>query len=197
MRPSPFRSTRHSAFLPALLLSALGSTFGLGAAPAQGSDPGPQDPMANCPMHASPIGQAGSGPQLDARGDQVMGFDHERTRHHFRLAKDGGSIEVEVTDPADGASREAIRKHLAQIAELFGGGDFAMPGAIHERALPGVETMQRLKGEIAYRYEETERGGRVRIISANPKARESIHAFLRAQIEDHRTGDPLEIEGRR
>jgi len=43
------------------------------------------------------------------RGDQVMGFSHDRTIHHFRLYADGGAIEVEANDAKDTASRDAIR----------------------------------------------------------------------------------------
>lgn len=149
-----------------------------------------QEPMADCPMHAEHTAAAHD---LDARGDKVMGFAHDRTAHHFLLTTDGGVIQVEANDPADGASRDAIRQHLTQVAAAFARGDFAMPGAIHDRTLPGVEAMQRLKDAITYRYEETERGGRVRIRAASPEARDAVHAFLRAQIADHRTGDPLEV----
>jgi hypothetical protein len=53
------------------------------------------------------------------RGDQVMGFDHEKTTHHFRLAKSGGTISVTANDAKDGESRDAIRGHLTHIAEMF------------------------------------------------------------------------------
>ena len=32
--------------------------------------------------------------KMNERGDHVMGFDHTKTTHHFRLLSDGGSIEV-------------------------------------------------------------------------------------------------------
>jgi hypothetical protein len=31
---------------------------------------------------------------VNARGDQGMGFSHEKTIHHFHLLADGGSIEI-------------------------------------------------------------------------------------------------------
>jgi hypothetical protein len=77
------------------------------------------------------------------------------------------------------------------VASAFAGGDFAMTQQIHDRSLPGTSEMTRLKDAISYRYEETERGGRVRITTADPVALDAVHAFLRAQIGDHRTGDPL------
>jgi hypothetical protein len=120
-----------------------------------------------------------------------MGFEHTRTTHHFLLAKDGGTIQVEANDPMDAESVTRIRTHLAEIAQAFSRGDFAMPGEIHARTLPGVSEMSRLKDAIVYRYEEIEHGARVRITSSDAAALVAVHAFLRAQIEDHRTGDPL------
>jgi len=144
-----------------------------------------------CPLHAEHMKAASQDHHaLDQRGDQVMGFEHTRTTHHFLIEKDGGVIQVEANDPADAGSRDQIRSHLTQVVQAFSRGDFSMPGAIHDRVLPGVPEMERLKDAISYRYEETDRGARVRITTADPAALEAVHAFLRSQIEDHRTGDP-------
>ena len=51
--------------------------------------------------------------------------------------------------------------------------------------------MKELKDEIAYKYDETESGGKVSLTSQNADAVEAIHEFLRFQIQDHKTGDPL------
>ena len=79
----------------------------------------------------------------------------------------------------------------------FADGDFSMPMAIHDRVPPGAETMQRLVAKISYTYEQTDLGGRVRIRTSDPAALDAVHAFLRFQIEDHRTGDPLEVSEER
>ena len=52
--------------------------------------------------------------------------------------------------------------------------------------------MQRLKAEIKYEFEETDRGARVRITTKSAEAVSAVHEFLRFQIRDHQTGDPLE-----
>ena len=52
---------------------------------------------------------------VDQRGDQVMGFSHEKTTHHFRLYSDGGAIEVVTKDPKDTASRDQIRTHPTTV----------------------------------------------------------------------------------
>jgi hypothetical protein len=56
--------------------------------------------------------------------------------------------------------------------------------------------MEQLKGKISFAYEETERGGRVRISTADREALAAVHEFLRFQIKDHQTGDPLEMSPR-
>jgi hypothetical protein len=127
------------------------------------------------------------------RGNHVMGFDHEKTSHHFRLSPDGGSIEVSANDSTDTASRDAIRGHLGHIASMFSEGNFDAPMLIHDRVPPGVPTMKRKKASIDWKFEETETGGRVRIVSKDSEALSAIHEFLRFQIEDHQTGDPTEI----
>ena len=134
--------------------------------------------------------------EVNKRGDKTMGFSHLKTTHRFRLFEDGGAIEVEVNDAADADSRAKIQKHLNKIAELFAAGDFAMPMAIHDQTPPGVAVMTNLKADIAYKYEDTERGGRVRIITKNSDAIVAVHEFLRFQIQDHKTGDSLEVEKR-
>lgn len=53
---------------------------------------------------------------VNQRGDQVMGFSHDKTKHHFRLYSDGGAIEVETIDPNDTDSRDQIRSHWRHIS---------------------------------------------------------------------------------
>jgi hypothetical protein len=131
--------------------------------------------------------------KVNERGDRVMGFDHTKTSHHFFLSRTGGSLEASVNDPADTASRDAIRGHLEHIASMFSEGNFDAPLLIHDRVPPGVLTMKRKKALIDWRFEETAGGGRVRITSKDTEALAAIHDFLRFQIEDHQTGDPTEV----
>jgi mono/diheme cytochrome c family protein len=131
---------------------------------------------------------------VNERGDKVMGFDHDKTAHHFRLKTDGGLIEVEAKDASDTTSRDQIRSHLRHIARKFASGDFTAPMLIHAKTPPGVPVMKQLRSTIRYQFEETERGGRVRVITSNTKALAAVHEFLRFQISDHRTGDSEEVE---
>jgi hypothetical protein len=134
---------------------------------------------------------------LLTRGAQAMGFDQERTVHHFLLYEDGGAIEVAVKDASDHANLHAIRQHLPEIAGSFKSGDFGKPALTHAQQVPGTVEMTRLKDRITYQYEDTPLGGRVRIVTRDAAALTAVHAFLRFQIEDHGTGDSRRVERQR
>jgi hypothetical protein len=123
------------------------------------------------------------------RGAQAMGFDQDRTVHHFLLYEDGGAIDVAVKEASDRVNLLAVRQHLQHIAVLFKAGDFGKPALTHAQEVPGTADMTRLEDRIAYQYEETPGGGRVRIVTRDTEALAAVHAFLHFQIEDHRTGD--------
>jgi len=127
------------------------------------------------------------------RGDQAMGFSHEKTTHHFRLFEDGGAIEVSANDPKDTASRDEIRQHLSHITQMFAAGNFDVPMLIHGATPPGVPTMKNLREQIRYEFQETDSGARVRINTSNRQALNAVHAFLRFQIAEHETGDTTEV----
>ena len=133
---------------------------------------------------------------VNAHGEQAMGFSQTETTHHFILTRDGGIIQVEVNGPADTVNLERVRQHLAHISRMFAEGDFRTPLLVHERTPPGVPVMERLKADISYAYEETERGARVRIHTKSPEALNAVQEFLRFQIKDHQTGDATEVENR-
>jgi hypothetical protein len=140
--------------------------------------------MKGCSMHQEHA--AG----VDRRGDQAMGFSHEKTTHHFLLRKDGGIVDISANDEADTKSVTAIRGHLSHIVKMFEAGDFDVPMFIHDSVPPGMAAMKSLRGELRYRYEERPKGGRIVISSDNPKAIAAVQDFLKFQIADHRTGDP-------
>jgi hypothetical protein len=137
-------------------------------------------------------GQTSPGSTAGAtRGDEAMGFDQQKTTHHFKLLPDGGTIEITANDPSDVASRDAIRQHVAKIATMFGQGDFNIPMLVHGQKPLGVDTMTRLKSSLDYAAENEPNGGRVRITTADPEALKAVHDFLRFQIQEHKTGDSL------
>lgn len=132
-------------------------------------------------------------PAMNHRGDQVMGFSHEKTTHHFLLTKDGGVIQVQANQASDSESRDHIRMHLQHIAKAFASGDFDDPMDVHAQVPPGVPVMKQRKERIYYRFQSIERGGKVVIRSDDGEAVKALHEYLKFQIEEHKTGDPLTL----
>jgi hypothetical protein len=128
-----------------------------------------------------------------AHPDKSTGLSHNNTTHHYRLLPDGGAIEVTAKDASDTLSRNAIRAHLNRVAQMLSAGDFSEPMLTREPTAPGTADMQRLGGTIHYRFEPLDGGGRVLIATRNARALVAIHDFLRFQITEHKTGDPLEV----
>ena len=134
----------------------------------------------------------------DQHGAMVMGFDQDKTAHHFLLYDDGGTIAVGVKNPADTRNRDAIRSHLPHIAKMFGDGKFDAPMLVHNStSVPGTKTMASSKDRIRYTYVETPTGGRVDIVTTDKDALAAVHAFLKYQITEHKTGDPTTPAKRR
>lgn len=172
--------------LATLLVIAGAATFHLNAQQKPKADqPAPECPMKKKHDHDMT--------RMNERGDQGMGFSQEKTTHHFYLTKTGGIIQVEANDPKDAASRDKIREHLRHIAMIFAEGNFDIPMFVHDQEPAGVPEMKRLKSVLSYKFEETNHGGRVFISSTNARAISAVQSFLRFQITEHKTGDPLEV----
>lgn len=143
-----------------------------------------------------PVGQ--DHPTMNDRGAMAMGFDQEKTAHHFLLYGDGGAIDIGVKDASDTKVRDAIRSHLPHIAMMFGSGDFHVPMLVHDtKDIPGAAVLSARKDTLSYRYSETPTGGRVDIITSDPDTLKALYAFLRYQIEEHHTGDTGTVEQRK
>jgi hypothetical protein len=155
--------------------------------------PAAQDPVCLMHLQQKPAADEHHHDGVVKRGDEVMGFSHEKTTHHFRLYPDGGAIEAEANDAKDTASRDEIRSHFGHIAKLFAEGDFSAPMLIHAQNPPGSEGMKRLRNAIEYKLESTEKGARIRITTKDAEALRAVYEFLRFQIADHQTGDTTEI----
>ena len=104
-------------------------------------------------------------------------------------------IEVTVNRGTDSAVVAEVRNHLRSIASDFAGGNFDKPFQTHGEVPPGVSAMQSSRA-ISYRYEDLPLGGAVRIETKDARALDAVHGFLRYQITEHRTGDPLEVKRR-
>jgi hypothetical protein len=152
----------------------------------------PQMPAGS--SHEEHLKQMQKDEALKKRGAEAMGFDQDATTHHFKLTGTGGSIEVTVKDEADEKTVAAIRSHLQSIAGEFAGGHFDKPFQTHGEVPPGVVEMQKSSQKITYRYEDLARGGAVRIETKDARSLDAVHAFLRYQITEHQTGDPLQYK---
>ena len=132
-----------------------------------------------------------------SKADSVMGFDQERTAHHFFLLNNGGAIDVSVKEAGDTKNRDAIRSHLPHIATMFASGKFDAPMLVHDSAnVPGTKVMAARKAVIRYQYVETANGGRVDVVTSDRDALDAVHAFLKFQIAEHKTGDPGTVRPR-
>jgi hypothetical protein len=128
---------------------------------------------------------------LGLQSHNPMGFDQQKTVHHFVLTASGGYIDVSVRDASDSSNRNAIQSHLSHIAQMFKEGNFDIPMLVHGEKPAGVAALQRLKAKIKYEYKATDRGGRITITTSDNEALQGVHEFLRYQIQEHKTGDSL------
>lgn len=141
--------------------------------------------------HEQHMAQMKKDAALKEHGHEAMGFDQDATTHHFTIETDGGAIAVDVNSPADATGMRQVRAHLQEIAASFKAGDFSKPFQTHSEQPAGVPVLQRLKADMTYSYADTSLGGIVRITTRNADALSALHEFLRYQIAEHKTGDPL------
>ena len=124
-----------------------------------------------------------------------MRFDEKKAVRHFKLLPDGGAIEITANDPAELPNRDAIRQQITNMAAMFGQGKFDVPTVTRGQNSPGADRMSQLKSDISYAPENLPAGGRLRITTTSLEARNAVHDFLRFQIQEHKTGDPLADPG--
>jgi predicted aspartyl protease len=86
----------------------------------------------------------------------------------FLLDRDGGTIEVQVTNSTDRQTRDAIRQQLS--------------GEARNSVPLATAALRQHRREIEYRYENTARGGRIRIIARTGEALMAVQDFLRSHM---------------
>lgn len=176
-----------------LILIAAATNFALWASIApQLSASQEKAPQATQDMSLCPVLQ-NTHAHMNERGKAGMGFSQTATGHHFLIQIGGGVIRVEAKSPGDTGERDNIRHHLAHIAQAFANADFDIPMFVHDSTPPGVPEMKELKQKITYSFQETPAGGQVVIRTSDPRALAAVHKFLRYQIEEHQTGDPVAL----
>ena len=125
---------------------------------------------------------------LQERGRTAMGVDQYTSAHRFDPLPDGGRI-VLVRDSTDAAGVATIRAHLHHISQAFAVGEFAIPGFVHAREVPGTRLMAVKQDAIRYVFHPLPGGGEVRIVTRDAAAVTAVHEFLRFQRMEHHTGE--------
>ena len=169
------------------LHAAFGILFLLDGATASAQHPAMPAGMS----HEEHLRQMEKDDALKRRGALAMGFDQDKTEHHFLLQRTGGAIVVTSKDVNDAESIAQIRSHLREIAAAFAEGLFDKPLATHDELPPGAAILSARKALVSYRYRERADGASVQIESSDSAAIKAVHDFLRYQIVEHKTGDPL------
>jgi hypothetical protein len=122
---------------------------------------------------------------LQDRGRTAMGVDQYTSLHRFDPLPDGGRIAL-LRDSTDAAGVATIRAHLRDISLAFAAGEFAVPGFVHGREVPGTRVMAVRKNAIRYVFHPLPGGGEVRIVTRDSAAVRAVHDFLAFQRMDHR-----------
>jgi hypothetical protein len=149
--------------------------------------------VATLAMYIGPGAAQNTGVVQRGESHEGMGFSQTTTTHHFYLTRTGGIIQVTAKDPKNTEQIAMVQMHLKHIVGMFSEGDFSIPHFVHDTNPPGADTMRRLRSSIRYMSEALENGGSIKIETDSPEALAAIHDFLRFQIKDHKTGDPLAV----
>lgn len=123
---------------------------------------------------------------VQRRGQAVMGVDQYTSKHVFDDMPDGGRIVLDRDDAGDSAAVRTIRAHMRDIEASFQGGNFAAPGLVHAREVPGTRVMTERAAAITYRSADRARGAELRIHTTDSTALAAVWAFLAFQRADHR-----------
>ena len=123
--------------------------------------------------------------EVRARGEQVMPFDLNRTRHVFAKTAAGGLESVLIKSSADRDQLPLIRSHLRKEQRLFSRGDFQDPMAIHGMQMPGIDALRRHAGEITITYRSLPRGAQLRYATGDPTLLAALHEWFDVQLMDH------------
>ena len=131
---------------------------------------------------------------LNSRFSKALGIDADKISQHYYLVKNGGVIEFTSKDPADSATISAVQKYLEAQKDLFEKGKNETGSEIHGKVPDGVLTLKKLRNDITFFAVKTDGGAALRMFSVNTQARQAIQDFLKFEITEHKTGDPLVAE---
>ena len=130
---------------------------------------------------------------INGRFSKSLGTDANRIFQHYYLVKNGGVIEFTAKDPADNASIAAVQKYLLAQKDLFEKGKNEGDSEVHGKVADGTLVLKKLRNEITFFTVKNEDGAVLRMFSVNEQARQAIQDFIKFQINEHKTGDPLVV----
>lgn len=130
---------------------------------------------------------------LNTRFSKALGTDADKIVQHYYLVKNGGVIEFTAKDPADTATISAVRKYLDTQKDLFEKGKADADTEIYGKIPDGLPVLKKLRNEITFFAVKDDDGAALRMFSVNDQARQAIQDFLKFQISEHKTGDPLQV----
>lgn len=116
-----------------------------------------------------------------------MPFDQGKTVHRFRATAHGGVETITVNDPDDGTQVRLVRQHLTHERDLFAGGDFGDPMAIHGMHMPGLDVLRRgaAAGRVSITYDSLPDGARLTYSTNAAELVDALHTWFDAQLMDH------------
>ncbi|WKJ92124.1 hypothetical protein QZJ86_08285 [Methylomonas montana] len=80
--------------------------------------------------------------EVARRGAEVTPISLARTQHQFLKTADGGVQRIVARDDMDLEQVWSIRRHLEELAQRFGRGDFSAPAFIHGADMPGLAQLR-------------------------------------------------------
>jgi hypothetical protein len=126
-------------------------------------------------------------------------YDRHRVVHHFYLYPDGGMVTLTVTDPSDAETRKAVRAYVQRVSQLMVVGNLTRLREQFGDGVPGLTRIAEARGRkatITVHSSTPDEGSQIIFSTADAAALEGLHDFLRFQITDLKTGDPLEVRER-
>lgn len=130
---------------------------------------------------------------LNSRFSKVLGTDVDKIVQHYYLVKNGGVIEFTAKDPADNATISTVQKYLEAQKGLFEKGKTEADSDLYGKVPDGLLALKKLRNDITFFAVNTDNGAALRMFSVNEQARQAIQDFMKFQINEHKTGDPLQV----
>ncbi len=131
---------------------------------------------------------------LNSRFSKTLGTDIGRVVQHYYLVKNGGVIEFTAKDANDTTTISALQKYMDTQKDLFEKGKNDADADVHGKVPDGIPNLKRLRNEITFFAVKNDDGAALRMFSVNDQARQAIQDFLKFEINEHKTGDPLVVE---